>query len=202
MFLSVPMMRAENSRLSFSVTVSWSAPSTTWLLVTIYPSADMMTPEPVASRLGVCTCRFCFPPLPCPGLPKKPNGSLKKSLNGSLWTSTVCTLEFWTNRICTTAGSAFSAAKVRSTGWAGTAADAEAALTFINELAENATESTHNPPMMYFEYFFIVFLFFELLFLSCLSFPHANIGANIVKQQFLRISLSQFNKQKCHINAY
>ena len=83
-FLSVPMMRAENSRLSFSVTVSWSAPSTTWLLVTIYPSADMMTPEPVASRLGVCTCRFCFPPLPCPGLPKKPNGSLKKSLNGSL----------------------------------------------------------------------------------------------------------------------
>ena len=33
--LSVPMMRAENSRLSFSVTVNSSAPSTTWLLVTI-----------------------------------------------------------------------------------------------------------------------------------------------------------------------
>jgi len=33
--LSVPTMRAENSRLSFSVTVNSSAPSTTWLFVTI-----------------------------------------------------------------------------------------------------------------------------------------------------------------------
>ena len=51
--LSVPTMRAENSRLSLSVTVSSSAPSTMWLLVTIYPSGEMMTPEPVAVFLGV-----------------------------------------------------------------------------------------------------------------------------------------------------
>ena len=81
--LSVPMMRAENSRLSLSVTVSSSAPSTTWLLVTIYPSLLMMTPEPVASLLGVCTFCLRVPPCPPPGLPKKPNGS-KKSPNGLL----------------------------------------------------------------------------------------------------------------------
>ena len=79
--LSAPIMRAENSLLSLSVTVSSSAPSTTWLLVTIYPSCDIMTPEPVAVRFGVCTWRFCVPPLPRPKNP--PKGS-KKSLNGSL----------------------------------------------------------------------------------------------------------------------
>ena len=60
--LSVPMMRAEYSRLSFRVTVSSSAPSTTWLLVTMYPSELMITPEPVASLLGVCTCCLRVPP--------------------------------------------------------------------------------------------------------------------------------------------
>ena len=106
--LSVPMMRAENSRLSLSVTVSSSAPSTTWLLVTMYPSLLMITPEPVATCLGVCTCLFCEPP---PGLPKKPNGSPpKKSSNGLLCTSTVLVLAFCTYLMCTTAGSAFSAA--------------------------------------------------------------------------------------------
>jgi hypothetical protein len=50
---SVPIIRAENSLLSLSVTVSSSAPFTTWLFVTIYPSALMITPEPVAYFFGV-----------------------------------------------------------------------------------------------------------------------------------------------------
>ena len=51
--LSVPMIRALNSRLSLSFTFISSAPSTTWLFVTIYPSADIITPEPDALRCGV-----------------------------------------------------------------------------------------------------------------------------------------------------
>ena len=66
------------------------------------------TPEPVAVFLGVCTCRFCVPPLPRPKNP--PKGSKKKSLNGSLCTSMVFTLLFCTYLICTTDGRAFSAA--------------------------------------------------------------------------------------------
>ena len=110
--LSVPMMRAENSRLSLSVTVNSSAPSTTWLLVTIYPSVDMITPEPEPSRLGVCILRCC---LPLPGLPKK-NSKGSKPPNGSDSISTVCILLFCKYLICTTAGRALSAAYVRSTG--------------------------------------------------------------------------------------
>ena len=117
--LSVPMMRAEYSLLSLRVTVSSSAPSTTWLFVTIYPSVEMMTPDPAPSLFGVCTFLFCLPPFP-PGLPKNPNGS-KKSPKGSDCTSTVCTLLFCRYLMCTTDGRAFSAAYVRSTGWLGTA---------------------------------------------------------------------------------
>ena len=117
--LSLPMMRAEYSLLSERVTVNSSAPSTTWLLVTIYPSLEMMTPEPVAVFLGVCTLRFCLP-LPWPRS-KNPKGS-KKPPKGSS-TSTVCILEFCTYLICTTAGRARSAAVDRSTGCAGMAVD-------------------------------------------------------------------------------
>ena len=111
--LSVPMMRAENSRLSFSVTVSSSAPSTTWLFVTIYPSELMMTPEPVPSRFGVWTFRFWF--WPCPLWPKNPKGS-NMSPKGSPCISTSCTFEFCRYLICATHGRARSAATVRSTG--------------------------------------------------------------------------------------
>ena len=104
---SVPMILALNSRLSSRVTVNSSAPATTWLLVTIYPSGLIMTPEPKPSCLGVRTWRFCLPPLPCPGLPKKPNGSEKKSPNGSLFISTTFVFEFCTVLMLTTAASAF-----------------------------------------------------------------------------------------------
>ena len=104
--LSVPMILALNSRLSLSVTVSSSAPSTTWLLVTMYPSCEMITPDPVASRFGVCTRCWREPP---PGLPKKPNGS-KNPPQGSSCTSTVFVLEFCTYLMWTTDGNAFSAA--------------------------------------------------------------------------------------------
>ena len=136
--LSVPTMRAENSRLSSSVTVSSSAPSTTWLFVTMYPSVEIITPEPEPSRFGVCILRFCLPPFP--GLPKNPNGS-KKS-NGSDSISTVCILLFCKYLMCTTAGRAFSAAYVRSTGWAAGRL-LVLAFTLMNAPAENATAIMH-----------------------------------------------------------
>ena len=52
-FLSVPIMRALNSRLSLSFTCNSSAPSTTWLLVTMYPSAEIITPLPAPLRSGL-----------------------------------------------------------------------------------------------------------------------------------------------------
>ena len=54
--LSVPTIRALNSRLSGSVTKTWSAPSTTWALVITKPSADKIKPEP--TPLG-CSCSGC-----------------------------------------------------------------------------------------------------------------------------------------------
>ncbi len=45
---SVPTTLATYSLLSLSVTTIFSAFATTWLLVAIYPSADMITPEPEA----------------------------------------------------------------------------------------------------------------------------------------------------------
>ena len=120
----------------------------------------MMTPEPDPCCFGVRTLRFCLPPLPC-GLPKKPNGSEKKSENGSLSTSTVCTFEFFVLRICTTDGSDFSAAYVRSTGWAGTAADvAGVAFTFSNVPVEKAKARALIATTKYLEYFFIVLFIF------------------------------------------
>ena len=110
---SVPMMRPLSWRLSFNVTLISSAPAITWLFVTIYPSLEMITPEPKPVRSGVCTWRLCVPPRP-------PKNSPKKSENGSL-TSTSWTLEAWVERICTTAWTEFSAACVKSTGWASTA---------------------------------------------------------------------------------
>ena len=157
--LSVPMIRAEYSLLSFNVTVSSSASATTWLLVTMYPSAEIITPEPEPCCFGVRTLRFCLPPLPW-GLPKKPNGSPKKSENGSLSTSTVCTFEFLVLRICTTEGSDFSAAYVRSTGCAGTA-DVVAGVAFTLSIVpvEKASESALIATTTYFEYFFIMCIF-------------------------------------------
>ena len=97
--LSAPMIRAEYSlEFSFKVTVNSSAPSTTWLLVTIYPSAEMMTPLPAAARLGVCTWRLRVPLFPCPRPKKPPKGSEKKSSKGSLY-STVCVFELMTDLI-------------------------------------------------------------------------------------------------------
>ena len=46
------MTFASNSRLSGSVTVSSLAPCTTWLLVTMYPSGDTITPEPMPPPRG------------------------------------------------------------------------------------------------------------------------------------------------------
>ena len=70
--------------------------------------------------------------LTCPRCPK--NG-LKKSSNGSLCISTSCTFEFCRYLICTTQGSALSAATVRSTGCAVTVvAGAEFRTLFATEM--------------------------------------------------------------------
>ena len=47
---SVPISLAENLRLSFNVTSNSSAPSITWLFVIIYPSVEIITPEPDPTR--------------------------------------------------------------------------------------------------------------------------------------------------------
>ena len=125
----------------------------------------MITPEPEPCCFGVRTLRRCLPPLPC-GLPKKPNGSEKKSENGSFSTSTVCTFEFFVLRICTTDGSDFYAAYVRSTGCAGTAAAAAGvAFTLINVPVEKAKARVLIATTKYLEYFFIVLFIF--LFCYC-----------------------------------
>ena len=49
---SLSTISASNSRLSASETLTWSAPSMTWLLVTTRPEASTITPEP-SER---CTC--------------------------------------------------------------------------------------------------------------------------------------------------
>src|SRR6267154_5268648 len=51
---SVPITSALKERLSDSTTSTISASCTTWLLVTIYPSALMITPEPLLT-LGPCS---------------------------------------------------------------------------------------------------------------------------------------------------
>ena len=103
---SVPMMRPFSSRSSFSFTVISSAPSTTWLFVTIYPSLEMMTPEPKPTRGWVCIWRW------------RPRPSPKKKSKISGCSCTVWVLLNWVARICTTAWSELSAACVKSTGWA------------------------------------------------------------------------------------
>src|SRR5882724_5526022 len=66
---SAPMSLALNSRRSPRVTRIWSAPSTTWLLVSTYPSAVTITPEPrLRSRRGARSG----------GGKSRKNGSVKK----------------------------------------------------------------------------------------------------------------------------
>src|SRR5437879_9043603 len=78
-FGSVPTILALNSRLSGSVTVSSLAPSTTWLLVMMYPSGDTITPEPIpplrGSRGGIGPSG--------PNGPNGPKGDRKNSSIGS-----------------------------------------------------------------------------------------------------------------------
>ncbi len=61
---SVPITLASYVELSFRSTSSLSAPSMTWLLVTIYPSADIMTPDPrplcTGSLLRCCWRGCCW----------------------------------------------------------------------------------------------------------------------------------------------
>ena len=109
---SVPITRPLNSRLSFSFTLISSAPSITWLFVTIYPSLEMMTPEPNPTRGSVCTWRCC--PRPSPKKKSKKSGAC----------CTVLVFASWVDLICTTAWREFSAAWVKSTGWALTASKA------------------------------------------------------------------------------
>ena len=109
---SVPITRPLNSRLSFSFTLISSAPSITWLFVTIYPSFEMITPEPKPTRGWDCTWRCC----------PRPSPKKKSKMSGACWT--VLVLASWVDLICTTAWSEFSAAWVRSTGWAFTASKA------------------------------------------------------------------------------
>ena len=52
LFSSAPSTRAANSRRSVSFTVTRSAPSTTWALVRITPSALTMNPEPSPRTAG------------------------------------------------------------------------------------------------------------------------------------------------------
>ena len=47
---SLPMRVASNERLSLSVTSILSAWLITWLLVTMYPSSEMITPDPIPMR--------------------------------------------------------------------------------------------------------------------------------------------------------
>src|SRR2546422_2966627 len=76
---SVPTILPLNSLLSGSVTVSSLAPSTTWLLVMMYPSGDTITPEPIppprGSGGGIGPCG--------PNGPKGPKGERKNSSIGS-----------------------------------------------------------------------------------------------------------------------
>ena len=61
--LSTPMSFAVKTRRSFNVTRIWVAPSTTWSLVTMYPSGDKITPLP--TPCSNCGCGFiCWPPGP------------------------------------------------------------------------------------------------------------------------------------------
>ena len=73
---SVLMSVALNVRPSGSSTVTVSAPSTTWLLVSTIPAGSTITPDPTPDRRGIC----------CGPWPwnSKPSGrpSRKKSSNG------------------------------------------------------------------------------------------------------------------------
>ena len=61
--LSTPTTFAFMIRRSCSVTFTCTAPSTTWSLVTIYPSGEMMTPLPMPCSSGCCCC---WKRRPCP----------------------------------------------------------------------------------------------------------------------------------------
>ena len=76
-FSSVPIILASYVVLSFSSTSSLSASSMTWLLVTIYPSLLMITPDPRPLWVGSPSLlsRGCW--RRCCGWPKKnSNGSM------------------------------------------------------------------------------------------------------------------------------
>ena len=104
---SVPTNLAANLRLSFNVTSSSSAPSITWLFVIIYPSVEMITPEPAPTR--GCGCGRWNPPRP-PNPKKYSNGS---TYCGWLPPSAYC-LAFVVALICTTPWTVLSAAVVKS----------------------------------------------------------------------------------------
>ena len=104
--LSVPITLALNSRLSISLTVTSSAPSITWALVSMKPSAEMMNPEP----------NDCGWNSRCPGLGEKRRKNSKKgsfsSICGNCWESVLraaCVM-----LILTTAPPCFSTRSVKS----------------------------------------------------------------------------------------
>ena len=75
--LSAPTIRALNSRLSVSVTSTSSAPSTTWALVMMKPSALRMKPEPTPRCCGSSSPRGPDrgPGRPGMGMPKRRKNS-------------------------------------------------------------------------------------------------------------------------------
>ena len=140
----------------------------------------MITPLPVASFLGVWTC-WRREPLPWLGFPKKPNGS-KNPPNGSSWTSTVFVLEFCTYLMWTTAGRAFSAAYVRSTGWPGATTGASAAYTLMKAPVEKARAVTQAAPAKYFDKFFIFLIICSLITFICVK-PSLFVNVSLTYSQ-------------------
>ena len=167
-FSSVPMILPLYSRLSFSFTRISSALATTWLFVTMYPSLDMITPDPEPLRGGVCIWRCCPPP---PLLPKK---SPKNSSKGSLcWTVRVS--PFCVTLIYTTEFTALSAAPVKSTspagalmlsGACGTATGSLACIALIPINRAAKLTPTHAACAAMFNLFFVIaFIVFICYFL-------------------------------------
>ena len=110
---SVPITFALYDFLLVNVTLISSAPFTTWLLVTIYPSAVINTPLPLA----LCSGITLGPPKKSPNISSSPKKSEKGFLCLCWFASTRFAFVFVL--ICTTAGEAELAAGVKSTVEAG-----------------------------------------------------------------------------------